>query len=169
MRRWLLVAGLWFAGAALGAGLPDGVYERAARPAPALRLADVHGKVMDLADLRGRWVFVHFWASWCGPCRRELPAIETMAKLLAPAGLAVMMVNTAENEDDIFAFLGGVAPGLVTLLDADGSASERWQPRGLPATFLVDPAGVIRYVAPGGRAWDTAPYLEFLRSLAGKR
>ena len=147
---------------------PDGVYERPPKPAPALRLADVHGKVSDLADLRGRWVFVHFWASWCGPCRRELPAIENMMKQLAEAAPALMMVNTAENEEDVFAFLGGIAPGLATLLDADGAASERWQPRGLPATFLVDPAGMIRYVAPGGRPWDTAPYLEFLRSLGNR-
>lgn len=167
MKRWLLLLSLWISASApvAAAGLPDGVYERTPKPAPALRLADVNGKVMDLAELRGRWVFVHFWASWCGPCRRELPTIETMAKQLAPAGLAVMMVNTAENEEDVFAFLGGVAPKLATLLDSDGSASERWQPRGLPATFLVDPDGIIRYVAPGGRPWDTAPYLDFLKSL----
>jgi thiol-disulfide isomerase/thioredoxin len=170
-KRWPLLLGLWIlvGGASGAAGLPDGIYERKPKPAPALRLADVNGKMSDLADLRGRWVFVHFWASWCGPCRRELPAIEAMATALAGAGPAVLMINTAEHEEDVFAFLGGVAPKLVTLLDPDGAASERWQPRGLPATFLVDPEGMIRYVAPGGRAWDTPPYLEFLRGLKGER
>ena len=68
----------------------------------------------------------------------------------------------------VFTFLGIVAPDLVPLMDTDGLATERWQPRGLPATFLVDPENRIRYQALGGRAWDTPVYTEFLRKLAGK-
>lgn len=167
MRRRVLLLNLWLLlpTPVTAADLPDGIYERQPKPAPALRLADVNGKMTDIATFRGRWVFVHFWASWCGPCRRELPAIEKAAQALAGTGPAFVMINTAEHEEDVFAFLGGVAPKLTTLLDADGAASERWQPRGLPATFFVDPAGMIRYVAPGGRSWDQPAYLGFLRGL----
>ena len=118
--------------------LPEGLIRLDGRPAPALRLADLDGKTTDLAVLRGQWVMVHFWASWCGPCRRELPAIAAMAQT-KPAALALVMVNTAETEDEVFAFLASVAPALSTLLDKDGQVTERWQPRGLPSTFLSIP------------------------------
>jgi len=87
------------------AELPEGLITLEGRPAPALKLADLDGKVTDLATLRGRWAMVHFWASWCTPCRRELPAIAAMTKT-KPASLALVMVNTAETDDEVFAFLG---------------------------------------------------------------
>ena len=79
--------------------------------------------------------------------------------------LEIVMVNTAETEDEVFSFLGIVAPDVVPLMDTDGLITESWQPRGLPATFLVDPEGRIRYLALGGRNWNTPPYLEFLRRI----
>ena len=146
--------------------LPPGIMVLDARPAPELRLEDIDGKAYDLADARGHWVFVHFWATWCGPCRREMPTIERMTSALGDSPLEIIMVNTAETEDEVFTFLAVVAPDAVPLMDTDGLVTERWQPRGLPATFLVDPAGILRYLALGGREWDTAPYLAFLSRLA---
>lgn len=152
--------------AAADVPLPDGLIELDGRPAPALRLSDLDGRVTDLETLRGQWVMVHFWASWCAPCRRELPAIARMAEQLAPEQLRLVMVNTAETDDDVFAFLAAVAPTLDTLLDRDGQVTERWQPRGLPSSFLVDPQGRLRYLALGGRPWDSPPYSRFLRALS---
>ena len=65
----------------------------------------------------------------------------------------------------MFTFLGIVAPELVPLMDTDGLVTEAWQPRGLPATYLVDPGGRIQYRALGGREWEQPAYLEFLRGL----
>jgi thiol-disulfide isomerase/thioredoxin len=123
------------------------------------------GNVGDLAALRGKWVFVHFWASWCGPCRRELPRLQALPRQLDDNRFAMLLVNTAEDEDTVFTFLAGVAPELYTLMDRDGLATEAWQPRGLPATYLVDPAGRVRYQALGGRPWDEPAYLNFLKAL----
>ncbi len=145
--------------------LPGGIMAVDGRPAPELRLADMDGQSLDLKRLRGRWTFVHFWASWCGPCREEMPAIQRMAESLAETPLHLVLVNTAETEDTVFNFMGIVAPGLSTLMDTDGLVTEQWQPRGLPASFLVDPAGRIRYMALGGRPWDEQAYLDFLHSL----
>lgn len=145
--------------------LPRGVLTVQPRPAPALSLRNLDGEPFDLAEARGRWVFVHFWASWCAPCRREMPALQRMAQSLGDAPLALVLVNTAETEDTVFSFLGGVAPALDSLMDADGLVTEAWQPRGLPASFLVDRTGDLRYQALGGRPWDEEPYLGFLRSL----
>jgi len=147
------------------AELPQGVMKVAGKPAPSLQLENLDGEPYDLDDSRGRWRFVHFWASWCGPCRKEMPSIDKLTRLLAGSDLEFVLVNTAETEDSVFSFLGIVAPDLVPLLDSDGLATDAWQPRGLPATYLVDPGGLIQYQALGGREWEQPAYLEFLRNL----
>lgn len=163
-RAALVILCCWLPPALPAAELPEGLIALDGRPAPALKLSDIDGRATDLAALRGRWVMVHFWAGWCGPCRRELPAIAAMAKSMPP-GIVLVMVNTAETEDEVFAFLSTVAPELTTLLDRDGSVTERWQPRGLPSTFFVDPEGRLRYLALGGRPWDSPAYRRFLEEL----
>lgn len=150
---------------AVAAEPPFGLIRLSGTPAPALALPDLDHRVTDLSALRGRWVMVHFWASWCGPCRREMPTLVEVMKALPPERLTVLLVNTAEGEDEVFAFLAGVAPELSTLMDRDGQVTARWQPRGLPSTFLVDPEGRLRYLALGGRDWAAPSYLGFLRSL----
>ena len=167
--RWLALGmALWIGPTLAQVERPAGIIPREAAPAPELRLSDMDGRVYDLNESHGRWVFVHFWASWCVPCRREMPAIERMAERMQGAPLDIVLVNTAETEDQVFSFLGAVAPDLMaTLMDRDGAVTDRWQPRGLPATFLVDPEGTLRFVALGDRPWDTEPYLKFLNGLAG--
>lgn len=145
--------------------VPAGIRVYEAGPAPAFRLTDMDGQSQSLSDSRGGWVFVHFWASWCGPCREEMPAVQQMTTLMAEEPLQVIMINTAEDEDTVFEFLSEFAPDMNSLMDRDGQATEAWQPRGLPATYLVDPQGNIRYQALGGRPWNQADYLEFLRGL----
>ena len=151
--------------AAWATELPPGVMRIAGTPAPALQLDNLDGEPYDLANTGGHWRFVHFWASWCGPCRKEMPSIQRMITALQDSDIEFLIINTAETEDTVFTFLGIVAPELVPLMDTDGLVTEAWQPRGLPATYLVDPQGRIRYQALGGREWEQAAYLEFLRGL----
>jgi thiol-disulfide isomerase/thioredoxin len=94
-----------------------------------------------------------------------MPTIQKLMETLQDDRLEIVMVNTAETEDEVFSFIGIVAPDVVPLMDTDGLVTEVWQPRGLPATFLVDPGGNIRYLALGGREWNTLPYLDFLRRI----
>lgn len=147
------------------ATVPKGLLKLDGRPAPALKLADMDGKTTDLVALRGRWVMVHFWAGWCGPCRREMPTLSAVMKALPPERLTVLLVNTAESEDEVFSFLASVSPELNTLMDRDGLVTAAWQPRGLPSSFFVDPEGRLRYLALGGRDWASGAYLDFLRQL----
>ena len=151
--------------AAWAAELPPGVMHIAGTPAPALQLNDLDGEPYDLAETGGHWRFVHFWASWCGPCRREMPSIQKMITLLEDSDIEFLLINTAETEDEVFTFLGIVAPELVPLMDTDGLVTEAWQPRGLPASYLVDPVGRIQYQALGGREWEQPVYLDFLHGL----
>jgi len=145
--------------------LPQGIMRIDGTVAPDLKLDDIDGKPYDLSTTGGHWRFVHFWASWCGPCRREMPSIQRMIPMLADSELEFVIVNTAETEDAVFSFLGIAAPDLVPLMDSDGLVTQNWEPRGLPSTFLVDPSGRIQYLALGGRDWDQPAYVAFLRSL----
>lgn len=145
--------------------LPEGLLTLTPKPAPWIHLQDIDGKPYSLHDDKGSLVFVHFWASWCRPCRKEMPAIQRMWNILKKEGMKIALINTAEDEDTVFSFLGTYAPDIRALMDRDGQVTEKWQPRGLPATYLVDQNGHIRYQALGGRPWDEKPYLDFLRSL----
>lgn len=165
----MLISGPTWADASLSAPpAPRGILSIAAYPAPPLVLNDIDGNRFSLVKQKGRWVFVHFWASWCGPCRREMPAIQQMVEKLKTLPLAFAIVNTAENEDAVFTFLGLLAPDIVPLMDLDGMVTEAWKPRGLPSTYLVDPAGVVRYQVLGGRPWDEDEYLRFLTALSAQ-
>ena len=159
---FMLFVGVAVASAEL---LPPGVMRVNAISTPALILDTLDGETYDLTATKGHWRFVHFWATWCGPCRREMPSIQRMITRLDDNDIEIVLVNTAETEDEVFTFLGIVAPDLVPLMDTDGLVTEVWQPRGLPATFLVDPSGLIQYQALGGREWEKPAYLEFLRGL----
>jgi len=145
--------------------LPKGIIKLDGRTAPPLILNDMEEEKYDLAQSKGRWVFVHFWATWCGPCRREMPTIQSLSEKIDQKELEIVLVNTAESEDAIFEFLGIVAPDLNPLLDKDGLVTEKWQPRGLPATFFVSPQGKLRFLALGGRDWNSGDYLTFLKKL----
>ena len=151
-----------------GAEVPRGILTLDGREAPPLVLENMDGERWDIGKARGHWVFVHFWATWCGPCRREMPTIQAIFPEFDPGQLEIVLINVAESEDTVFTFLAAVAPEIEPLMDRDGLAAERWQPRGLPATFLVDPQGRLRYLALGGRPWDTPAYLDFLKSLSGE-
>lgn len=149
--------------------LPKGIMKLDGQPAPPLKLKSLDDEWFDLDKHKGKWVFVHFWAAWCGPCRREMPKIEKIIPEFDDSNLKIALVNTAESEDTVFMFLGSVAPDLATLMDTDGLVTEQWQPRGLPATFFVDPNGNLQYLALGGRSWDEKEYLSFLRKLIEKK
>ena len=144
---------------------PAGMIPLSGKQAPILVLKDMDGNAIDLKQSRGRWAFVHFWATWCGPCRREMPTIHNMSEKMKGTNLDILLVNTAEDDEKVFGFLGIVAPELNSLMDYDGLTTEKWQPRGLPSTFLVGPKGKLRYLALGGRKWDSPEFLAFLKRI----
>ena len=145
--------------------LPRGLITLDNSQAENFTISDYDGRRYELKQSRGKWVFVHFWASWCGPCRKEMPIIYQIEKQLADKPIDFVLINTAEDEDTIFAFLGSVAPDLHSYMDKDGDITEAWAPRGLPTTFFIDPQGRRRFLALGGRPWDKTEYQQFLQTL----
>lgn len=145
--------------------LPDGIIEIEKVPATDFTISDYDGKQYSLDQSRGKWVFLHFWASWCGPCRKEMPTIQALKTQMAKRNIDIILINTAEDEDTIFSFLSAVAPSLSSYMDKKGELTEQWAPRGLPTTFFIDPQGNRRYMALGGRPWDRYDYLDFIDNL----
>jgi len=145
--------------------LPKGILALDGGNSPPLVLNDLDGQVYDIRKSQGKWRFIHFWASWCGPCKREMRTIAIIAPEFKGSKLEIVLVNTAEDEDTVFSFLGEVAPQLNSLLDSDGMLTAKWRPRGLPSTYLVNPEGKLSYVVLGGRPWHKNQYLNFLRQL----
>ncbi len=120
--------------------------------APDFTLDVLGGGQVTLSDLRGKVVVVNLWASWCPPCRAEMPAIENVYRVYKDQGLVVLGVNTTfqDSEADAAAFVQNFGLTFPVPLDRTGAVSARYLLRGLPTTFFVDRRGVIRTVVVGG-------------------
>jgi len=123
---------------------------------PPLALEDLAGRTHRLADYRGKVVLVNFWATWCEPCRTEMPSMDRLRASLA-GRLEVLAVNLAEPPAHIEKFSRAIPLGFRLLLDRDSAASKAWGARLLPASYLVDREGRIRYAAYGDVDWTSEP------------
>lgn len=136
-------------------------------PHAPLRLQDLGGREHDLGQLRGKVVLVHFWASWCAPCLREMPSLKRLASAGHPESLAVIAVNVGESELRAKAFSKRLGIEFPVLLDEDSAAFDRWGAMVLPTTYILDGEGRVRLVGRGPQEWDTAEMLQTLESLRG--
>ncbi|GAA1801073.1 hypothetical protein GCM10009682_23410 [Luedemannella flava] len=131
------------------------VTELRSAPAPPLTGTTLDGRSFDLTRLRGQVVLVNVWASWCDPCRQELPALAAAQRRWSGRGFAVVALgvrDTTESARRLLTDLG--VTGLTTVTDPHGTTAVAWGTRGVPETFLVDRQGVVRVWARG--AVDTA-------------
>jgi peroxiredoxin len=112
--------------------------------APEFALRDPEGNARELGDYRGDVVWINFWASWCGPCRRELPDIQRLAAEFEDEGLVVLAVNQLQSVDTAESFWEELELDLPILLDSGGEVSEQYRLIGLPHNVFIDRDGVVR-------------------------
>ncbi len=126
------------------------------RPAPDFTLNDMDDEAHTLSDYHGKVVLVNFWATWCPPCRKEMPALEALYKKLGTEKFAVLAVNQWEDPDHVFTYTGdlNVFPSFPILFDPESAISEEYGVKGLPTSFLIDKKGQLAYRAVGGRDFD---------------
>ena len=135
--------------------LDEGALPVAGRPAPSLKLRSLTGEMVDIASLRGRVLVIDFWASWCGPCKRGLPQLQSLADELSDSPVTVLTVNCFEQKKgeamraDVRSVVSSLSLKLPVLLDVDGAAARSWGVKGLPSTFVVDEKGQIVSVHVG--------------------
>lgn len=132
---------------------------------PPLALRDASGRTHDLAAYRGRVVLVNFWAVWCEPCREEMPAIYRLQQRMAGKPFAVLAVNLGESEEKVAAFLRSIQVELPVVFDKELNVARQWKARILPASFVLDASGRIRYTLLGDAPWDAPAYVEVIDKL----
>jgi thiol-disulfide isomerase/thioredoxin len=135
--------------------------------APDFQLEDMDGEKYSLESYRGKVVILNFWATWCPPCRREIPSMEALHQAFRDEAFAILAINEWETEDHVFAFMGQlpVEPGFPILLDLDSAVATSFGVKGLPTTLLLDPQGRIVYRAVGGRDFDHPEVKKTIRAL----
>ncbi|MHB0989164.1 MAG: redoxin domain-containing protein [Bellilinea sp.] len=161
-RKWnwisagiLLLSAVWigltaaFAPATTGGATP---FPRVGFAAPDFELAGMDGSAVKLSDFRGKVVFLNFWASWCPPCRAEMPAIQKLSSVYPPEQVAILSVNATnqDNLEDVRTFIDNYGLTFPVLLDIDGSVNRNYQIQALPSSFFIDAEGEIRKVVIGG-------------------
>ena len=127
--------------------------------APAFSLPDLTGKKIQLKDYRGKLVFLNFFATWCGPCREEMPGMERLFRAYRDKGLVVLAVNMEQGAKTVRPFVQELKLSFPVLLDAEGSVTHDYGIRALPVSFLVGRDGNLVWRAMGGREWD-APEMQ---------
>ena len=147
--------------AAVGAPLSSSPSPHEGFLAPDFTLDTLDEKKVTLSELRGKIVLINLWATWCPPCRAEMPALENAYEQYKDSGVLILGLNVTnqDSEKDIPPFVKEFGLTFPILLDRDGSASALYQLRGLPTTFFVNRAGIIRTVVVGGPMNET-----FIRS-----
>ena len=120
---------------------------------PDLALKDLDGRERRLSDYRGQVVVLNFWATWCEPCREEMPSMQRLQDRLAGKPFTILAVDFGEGEARIKAFLEKLPVKFTILLDRDGGAARAWRVRVLPVSFVIDPDQRIRYSVTGDTDW----------------
>jgi len=136
-----------------------------AGPTPPLALTDQRGAHHTLTAYQGQVVLINFWATWCEPCREEMPALQQLQNTLGKERLVVLAVNYGESPEKVQEFVGQVPVDFPMLLDRHTDTAKAWQVRVLPTSFVLGPDGKIRYSAVGVLNWGDAHIVKLLAAL----
>ena len=126
----------------------------AAKPVPALDRIDLDGRRWRLRELAGQVVVLNFWATWCEPCRAEMPSLDVLGKRHRHDGLAVLAVNYRESPGVVRAYVDRMPVATTVVLDSDGEAASAWTPSVFPSTVLIGRDGRPTVTVVGAFDWS---------------
>jgi len=135
--------------------------------APEFTLRDANGGFSNLAQYRGGLVLLNFWATWCGPCREEMPSMEQLSRKFGGQGLAVVALNQRESAALVNRFMKNHALNFSTPLDTDGRVAASYGVYGIPVTYLIDESGHAIGRKSGPHDWASAAVVDAFRKLIG--
>ena len=128
-------------------------------------LTTLDGKVVKSSELAGKVVLVNFWATWCGPCKEEMPSLARLQKQLDPTHFVLLTVTTDLQRQGIAHFLSQLRVTLPVLFDEDQEVSRSFMVRGLPTTVVIARDGTLAGRAVGPRAWDSPEAVAVMRQI----
>ncbi|MEO7387814.1 MAG: TlpA disulfide reductase family protein [Gammaproteobacteria bacterium] len=137
----------------------------AVAPAAEFKLTSRAGAPVALSGLKGQVVLINFWATWCGPCRKEMPLLEQIQKKYAPLGFTMLGVNVEEDTRLMDTFLNDVPVSFPILLDPANGVSKLYNVSAMPSTVIVDRKGNVRFVHQGYQPGDEGKYQDMIRQL----
>ena len=135
---------------------------------PEIGLSDLSGKPVTVASLAGKVVVIDFWATWCAPCREELPMLQKLYKKYGAQGLVVVGVSVDKDVANIKQFMQKMPLSFPIVHDAAHAVSGKYSPPRMPSSYIVDRKGIVRYVHGGYRAEDAAEFEKQVQTLLGK-
>jgi len=133
--------------------------------APEIALSNLDDEAVTLEQYRGKVVIVNFWATWCPPCRKEMPSMQRAWQDLQQNDVMMLAVHVGGNADQVWQFVSEFDLDFPILIDDTSRVSRSWPMRGLPTTFVIAPDGKIAYMAIGGREWDDPGILAMIYAL----
>lgn len=136
-----------------------------ATPAPDFTLKSSTGENIKLSELRGNVVMVNFWASWCGPCRQEMPILQQLYDRYQDMGFVLLGVNVDEESALADKMLKDIPVNFPVLYDNENSVSKQYQVKAMPSTFMVDRDGTIRFLHKGYKPGYEDDYQQQIRTL----
>ena len=134
--------------------------------APHFSLQDLGGTQISLSDFRGKVVLLNFWATWCAPCRMEIPSLDRLYQLRKDREFEILAVSVDRTSlSKVASFVANYQMSFPVLADQRGEVGQRYRTRAIPTSFLLDKKGVIRWKVPGARNWDDAYVLSKIDQL----
>lgn len=133
--------------------------------APGISLSNLDDELITLEQYRGKVVIINFWATWCPPCRKEMPSMQRAWQELQENDVMMLAVHVGGDFGQVWQFVSEYDLDFPILLDDTSRVSRSWPVRGLPTTFVIDPDGQIAYMTLGGREWDEPGILEMIYAL----
>ena len=134
-------------------------------PAPPFTLAARGGQAVSLAQYKGQVVMINFWASWCGPCRTEMPLLESIYKKYNKMGFTMLGVNVEPNSQAANDWLKATPVSFPILYDTDSKVSKLYDVAGMPSTVIIDRTGKLRVLHRGYKPGDENEYMDSIRAL----
>jgi peroxiredoxin len=133
--------------------------------APDFALKSSSGENLRLSEFRGDVVMVNFWATWCGPCRQEMPLLDELYSRYGRVGFSLLGVNIDDNSSKAMDMVSELGVTFPVLFDSRKEVSELYQVNAMPVTVLIDREGTVRYVHHGYKPGYEEKYLDQIRSL----
>ncbi len=133
--------------------------------APDFTLKSLTGENLRLSEFRGQVVLLNFWASWCGPCRQEMPLLNDIQKKYSPLGFSVLGINVDLKSEKAFRYLKDTPVIFPVLFDPDSKVSELYSVSAMPSTALIDKDGKVRFIHAGYKPGDEEIYRNKIKEL----